>query len=78
MSKRSEQGGSFILAGQTMGAGANDTLAGNAAQQALHRAMTGNLECWRDVRERSQHEGARVHARMRNRQIANVHATAAE
>ena len=77
-SRRSEREGCFILAGQTMGASACDTLAGDASQQPLHRSVTGNFERWCDVGERAQHECARVHAWMGNRQIANAHATAAE
>jgi len=61
-----------------MGASADDTLAGDASQQLLHRPVTRNRERLRDIGERAQHESTRVHAGMRDRQIANAHATAAE
>ena len=67
-----------MLAGQTMGASAYDTLASDVPQQPPDRPVTGNLQRWRDVGKRAQHEGARVHAGMWDPQIRNAHATAAE
>jgi hypothetical protein len=61
-----------------VGARARDALVRDRVQQASHRALPGHDGTGRDVGEGAEHERALVHARMRHRERAHAHATAAE